>query len=129
MLVFLSSRRRQTRCALVTGVQTCALPISGGKRAGKAIDKGLRVGNMLDYFHGGDKIKTRLAKILYAASPIIHVQLLTLGMDLCGREVLRGSVDADAVRAQTPQRPAEQPRTASPTHTHLAGQRPSGPVS
>src|SRR3546814_1464549 len=31
MLVFLfffSSRRRHTRCALVTGVQTCALPIS-----------------------------------------------------------------------------------------------------
>src|SRR3546814_6812707 len=25
---FLSSRRRHTRCALVTGVQTCALPIS-----------------------------------------------------------------------------------------------------
>src|SRR3546814_4658677 len=29
MLVFVfSSRRRHTRCALVTGVQTCALPIS-----------------------------------------------------------------------------------------------------
>src|SRR3546814_3619821 len=28
LLVF-SSRRRHTRCALVTGVQTCALPISG----------------------------------------------------------------------------------------------------
>src|SRR3546814_7145922 len=26
--VFFSSRRRHTRCALVTGVQTCALPIS-----------------------------------------------------------------------------------------------------
>src|SRR3546814_4206362 len=26
---FFSSRRRHTRCALVTGVQTCALPISG----------------------------------------------------------------------------------------------------
>src|SRR3546814_7304524 len=26
--VFFLSRRRQTRCALVTGVQTCALPIS-----------------------------------------------------------------------------------------------------
>src|SRR3546814_9440801 len=26
--VFVSSRRRHTRCALVTGVQTCALPIS-----------------------------------------------------------------------------------------------------
>src|SRR3546814_8878527 len=28
MFCFLSSRRRHTRCALVTGVQTCALPIS-----------------------------------------------------------------------------------------------------
>src|SRR3546814_16281799 len=27
-VVFVSSRRRHTRCALVTGVQTCALPIS-----------------------------------------------------------------------------------------------------
>src|SRR3546814_2835147 len=27
MLFFFSSRRRHTRCALVTGVQTCALPI------------------------------------------------------------------------------------------------------
>src|SRR3546814_6186657 len=27
MLLFFSSRRRHTRCALVTGVQTCALPI------------------------------------------------------------------------------------------------------
>src|SRR3546814_3778083 len=27
MYLFFSSRRRHTRCALVTGVQTCALPI------------------------------------------------------------------------------------------------------
>src|SRR3546814_6933462 len=27
-VIFFSSRRRHTRCALVTGVQTCALPIS-----------------------------------------------------------------------------------------------------
>src|SRR3546814_1616484 len=27
VLLFFSSRRRHTRCALVTGVQTCALPI------------------------------------------------------------------------------------------------------
>src|SRR3546814_13674095 len=31
LLVFFSSRRRHTRCALVTGVQTCALPISEGE--------------------------------------------------------------------------------------------------
>src|SRR3546814_942945 len=29
-VVFFSSRRRHTRCALVTGVQTCALPILYG---------------------------------------------------------------------------------------------------
>src|SRR3546814_9574771 len=28
-IFFFSSRRRHTRCALVTGVQTCALPICG----------------------------------------------------------------------------------------------------
>src|SRR3546814_3566786 len=28
-IFFFSSRRRHTRCALVTGVQTCALPILG----------------------------------------------------------------------------------------------------
>src|SRR3546814_9365989 len=34
MLVFVcSSRRRHTRCALVTGVQTCALPIYVGPQA------------------------------------------------------------------------------------------------
>src|SRR3546814_6392716 len=31
---FFSSRRRHTSCALVTGVQTCALPISAGRGAG-----------------------------------------------------------------------------------------------
>src|SRR3546814_10322314 len=32
-IFFFSSRRRHTRCALVTGVQTCALPISVPQRA------------------------------------------------------------------------------------------------
>src|SRR3546814_16670937 len=31
-IFFFSSRRRHTRCALVTGVQTCALPITGQSR-------------------------------------------------------------------------------------------------
>src|SRR3546814_1532404 len=32
LVFFFSSRRRHTRCALVTGVQTCALPMSGTQR-------------------------------------------------------------------------------------------------
>src|SRR3546814_16867591 len=37
MVVFFSSRRRHTRCALVTGVQTCALPISQDFRWGAEV--------------------------------------------------------------------------------------------
>src|SRR3546814_9668568 len=33
IFVFFSSRRRHTRCALVTGVQTCALPICASVEA------------------------------------------------------------------------------------------------
>src|SRR3546814_13649666 len=36
-IFFFSSRRRHTRGALVTGVQTCALPISGGRSARRAL--------------------------------------------------------------------------------------------
>src|SRR3546814_8727014 len=35
LLVFFASRRRHTRCALVTGVQTCALPICGEHAVGR----------------------------------------------------------------------------------------------
>src|SRR3546814_2203468 len=53
---FFSSRRRHTRCALVTGVQTCALPIwrrarragTGAVRAGARDRLGTRAGGLLD---------------------------------------------------------------------------------
>src|SRR3546814_18737622 len=38
LVFFFSSRRRHTRCALVTGVQTCALPISVATRPDKPKD-------------------------------------------------------------------------------------------
>src|SRR3546814_17046979 len=37
VVFFFSSRRRHTRCALVTGVQTCALPILGSAKARSAV--------------------------------------------------------------------------------------------
>src|SRR3546814_4120976 len=45
VVVFFSSRRRHTRCALVTGVQTCARPICNGSsalRPGRDHDWGYR---------------------------------------------------------------------------------------
>src|SRR3546814_7795008 len=45
---FFSSRRRHTRCALVTGVQTCALPIFGETRGDTChVDVVDRHGNMV----------------------------------------------------------------------------------
>src|SRR3546814_918767 len=38
LFFFFASRRRHTRCALVTGVQTCALPISSVRTAGARPD-------------------------------------------------------------------------------------------
>src|SRR3546814_14925375 len=47
---FFSSRRRHTRCALVTGVQTCALPISGGDRdTGKRPEMGKVAVDLADH--------------------------------------------------------------------------------
>src|SRR3546814_4946827 len=40
--LFFSSRRRHTRCALVTGVQTCALPISLDARIRKHLREQIR---------------------------------------------------------------------------------------
>src|SRR3546814_12530047 len=41
LFFFFSSRRRHTSCALVTGVQTCALPIWRAQRDQKAVDAAL----------------------------------------------------------------------------------------
>src|SRR3546814_6952797 len=40
VVFFFSSRRRHTRCALVTGVQTCALPISRSNRGVELTEDG-----------------------------------------------------------------------------------------
>src|SRR3546814_14688674 len=53
--IFFSSRRRHTRCALVTGVQTCALPIWPGppaRQPGAGVDRCARP-------HAGRRRKAR----------------------------------------------------------------------
>src|SRR3546814_8941680 len=51
---FFSSRRRHTRCALVTGVQTCALPISRG-------EDGAGRGQGADVHQAADQAALRIA--------------------------------------------------------------------
>src|SRR3546814_4678464 len=54
LFFFFSSRRRHTRCALVTGVQTCALPIS-------RVQDALRIARCL----WGRIARDRIAQALY----------------------------------------------------------------
>src|SRR3546814_3321808 len=55
---FFASRRRHTRCALVTGVQTCALPISqdilADRKFGDLIDEAAHDGQRDVGFEQGD---------------------------------------------------------------------------
>src|SRR3546814_6302310 len=57
IVFFFSSRRRHTRCALVTGVQTCALPIYHAPpqpdRSGKQLSGGLPAHPARDRRGGG----------------------------------------------------------------------------
>src|SRR3546814_9079558 len=73
---FFSSRRRHTRCALVTGVQTCALPISNDLQLPDLADPARikqGAGNynaMCTGCHlGPGMTETELSKGLYPAPP------------------------------------------------------------
>src|SRR3546814_4066381 len=74
---FFSSRSRHTSCALVTGVQTCALPISAGARMrdygrfGESGDNGTRSLLIECGFHGAPQARDvaidQMARFLVAA--------------------------------------------------------------
>src|SRR3546814_6428557 len=71
---FFSSRRRHTRCALVTGVQTCALPISraegriGGRRR-KLGDKQRR--EIAESVTSGRKSGAEMARLYGVSEPTV----------------------------------------------------------
>src|SRR3546814_15234604 len=64
MFFFFSSRRRHTRCALVTGVQTCALPISGTWRRNPEARWRLTPERL-------DRLATLQAHLLEVACPLV----------------------------------------------------------
>src|SRR3546814_9917839 len=72
---FFSSRRRHTRCALVTGVQTCALPIFSARSP--VISDRPRPANSLSSKHSGEMKCRRAhrARLLAPFSQRIPVSL------------------------------------------------------
>src|SRR3546814_10791970 len=92
---FFSSRRRHTRCALVTGVQTCALPICcdgqffrGAKRGASGGDINARYGvdhGLSFYTHNSDQRAPYHVNVISAATheaPYVLDGLTSHGTDL-----------------------------------------------
>src|SRR3546814_9976915 len=80
-LFFFSSRRRHTRCALVTGVQTCALPISAGLTlAQKPYSSGPMV---CQKFFGRLSVKVNFTIDLTDLKPYFHGVASRSGAPIC----------------------------------------------
>src|SRR3546814_13473641 len=90
---FFSSRRRHTRCALVTGVQTCALPISlhADLRAFGALAVGVAV---------PENVREVPAQSEHRHLQRLHVQAVR-GVTAAGKTVV---VDEDPLRLRSEER-------------------------
>src|SRR3546814_2238132 len=74
-MFFLSSRRRHTRCALVTGVQTCALPIFAlFPRLGE------RLGQQAGSLSGGEQQMLAIGRALMAEPRLLMIDEVSLGL-------------------------------------------------
>src|SRR3546814_4603985 len=82
--LFFSSRRRHTRCALVTGVQTCALPIS------------VALGVAALACAAGNAIAAALGQPDYS---ILYITLLMLVVATAGRRWLRSIAGPELARS------------------------------
>src|SRR3546814_5441516 len=80
VVFFFSSRRRHTRCALVTGVQTCALPISLASMRGEHSTAIELSDEAAGIFHDlGDRVReaqtlANLGAVAYANGDLEHAR-------------------------------------------------------
>src|SRR3546814_2157286 len=90
---FFSSRRRHTRCALVTGVQTCALPISADIR--EAVLKQVQLADTTPHvalLNGADPDGDRRPESMQAVMPGIHAHKIDAVRRKIGRASCRERV-------------------------------------
>src|SRR3546814_4458564 len=74
---FFSSRRRHTRCALVTGVQTCALPIYRDNRGRQIVREGIAEQDRADQSVGPAQHSPRITRTAFTLAGT-SVQAITI---------------------------------------------------
>src|SRR3546814_4718650 len=82
---FFSSRRRHTRCALVTGVQTCALPISSISQQISVHHKGDIVSDVID---GAFTVVDGFAQIIEARDEMKAITLTNAEQHVLARAAI-----------------------------------------
>src|SRR3546814_7193772 len=119
MVFFFSSRRRHTRCALVTGVQTCALPICSRKRGLKR--SSVRTGSLNNM-----AMRRRTRHWLLAGLATVALAIPALGQNAPESLLPPGfgePVPAEAPRPQQPgpvQGPVAQPTPDKRSEEHTS---------
>src|SRR3546814_6584969 len=97
LVFFFSSRRRHTRCALVTGVQTCALPISNHRSAAMGEPDPDIAGQQLRKFQkelSGGTVALVLLAVLEAAREPMYGYQIAKRLERFGDGVLSGKQSA-----------------------------------
>src|SRR3546814_5583456 len=89
VFLFFSSRRRHTRCALVTGVQTCALPISSADYRLYALKGGVARPGLVRVDSGGAAIEGEIWALSPAAFGVFVAEIPTpqIGRASCRERV------------------------------------------
>src|SRR3546814_3452790 len=117
LFFFFSSRRRHTRCALVTGVQTCALPIfvviSGGSRPMFSKDLEYTIGQCYKHAREARDEYMTVEHLLLALldNPSAEAVLKATGADF---HRLRGDLE-QAIASSVSRLPEDDGRDTQPT--------------
>src|SRR3546814_8991410 len=120
VLFCFSSRRRHTRCALVTGVQTCALPISAGRGARTSASAGTVA--------GCDAVVAVAAvtRDRVVDQPAAHARCVCTQRAATTFPAHAGAADLGVLR-HTRRRRRPLPATGPPAGTTRAAERPTHP--